>query len=288
MTFRDALPHPARIAEIVPESPDTRTFVLAPDPPLAALDAARPGQFVMLSVLGHGEAAFTLSDLPPWGAAPGTAVVTVRRVGRLTSALFALEAGARVGARGPFGRGFPDEPDEPTLYVAGGCGLSPLKAAITRQIHARPDGTSLVILYGARDPEARIHRAALAAWERAAGVCLIECVERPGPGWRGRVGVVVDCLDEAIGRIAARRAAVCGPPPMLPAVAERLVRAGLEPAHIHLAVERYMKCGTGHCGHCYVDHRYVCTDGPVFPYAELRGLTDAFRSETLETGPAVC
>ena len=36
-----------------------------------------------------------------------------------------------------------------------------------------------------------------------------------------------------------------------------------------------MKCGVGHCGHCYVNHRYVCTDGPVFTLAELRGLPDA-------------
>jgi hypothetical protein len=37
-----------------------------------------------------------------------------------------------------------------------------------------------------------------------------------------------------------------------------------------------MKCATGHCGHCYLNHRYVCRDGPVFSYAELRGLPDAF------------
>ena len=37
-----------------------------------------------------------------------------------------------------------------------------------------------------------------------------------------------------------------------------------------------MKCGIGMCGHCYVNHRYVCTDGPVFSYAELRDLPDAF------------
>ena len=43
-------------------------------------DGARPGQFAMLCLLGHGEAAFTLSALP--GAAGGRdGVLTVRRVG---------------------------------------------------------------------------------------------------------------------------------------------------------------------------------------------------------------
>jgi hypothetical protein len=63
---------------------------------------------------------------------------------------------------------------------------------------------------------------------------------------------------------------------MLWLVADRLVRLGLDPAHIHVAIERYMKCATGHCGHCYVNQRYVCRDGPVFPYAELQTLPDAF------------
>jgi NAD(P)H-flavin reductase len=288
MNLADVLPRPARVAEIVAESPDTRTFVLALDPPVPAFDAARPGQFAMLSLLGYGEAAFTLSALPGAGAASGTAVVTVRRVGSLTGALFTLAPGARLGLRGPFGRGFPEAPEAPTLYVAGGCGLSPLKAAIAQQLRARPPGTPIAIVYGARAPGERIHRKALASWEREAETHLIECVERAEPGWPGRIGLVVDFLGEAVARIGARRAAVCGPPSMLHRVAERLRRAGIGPAHVHIAVERYMKCGTGHCGHCYVDHRYVCTDGPVFSYEELLGLPDAFRGEAPAAGAGVC
>jgi NAD(P)H-flavin reductase len=280
MTFDEFVPHPARIARIAVESDDTRTFTLALEPPVAALDAARPGQFVMLSLFGHGEAAFTLSDLALTGATPGTVVVTVRRVGTLTGALFALARGARVGVRGPFGRGFPDEPAEPTVYVAGGCGLSPLVAAVAHHIATRPPGTNVAVLYGARDPDARIHRGRLAAWDDA-GVRVVECVERAADGWSGRVGLVVDFLDETVARTGARRAAVCGPPAMLRRVAEGLCRAGLDPGRIQLALERYMKCGVGRCGHCYVDDRYVCTDGPVFSYAELLRLPDAFASETL-------
>jgi NAD(P)H-flavin reductase len=205
MTFTDLLPRRACIERIVPESADTRTFHLKLDRPDPALDAARPGQFVMLSLLGHGEAAFTPSALPGAGGIPGVVVVTVRQVGTLTGALFALRAGATVGVRGPYGHGFPDEPDVPTVYVAGGCGLSPLKPAIVHQLAARRSGIAVAVLCGARTPGTRIHR-----------------------------------------------------------------------AHIHVAIERYMKCATGHCGHCYVNQRYVCRDGPVFTYAELQTLPDAF------------
>lgn len=282
------LPHPAMIARILPESVDTRTFVLRPDPPAPVFEAARPGQFAMLSIFGHGEAAFTFSSLPRAGAQSGSVVVTVRRVGSLTGRLFELSEGDCVGLRGPFGRGFPDDrPGEPTLYVAGGCGLSPLKAAIEVQLAERPPGTQVAILYGAREANQRIHRAALESWRVLPTVTLIECLEHASPGWSGRLGVVGDYLDEAIRKIAPRRVAICGPPAMMAPIAHHARRAGLDPERIFLAIERVMRCGMGECGHCYVNHRYVCTDGPVFSLDELLELPDAF-SETTRPADATC
>jgi len=272
------VPAPARLVAVVPECSDTSTFVVRPDVPLPGLAAAVPGQFVMVSVFGHGEAAFTLSALPGAGAEAGTAVVTVRRVGALTSALFRLGPGARVGLRGPFGRGFPPSDGEPVVYVAGGCGLSPLRAAIARDLER--DGCRVAVLYGVRDKGARIHRADLARWARVPGVTVLECVERASHEWSGRVGAVLDVVGEAVAAVGARRAALCGPPAMLPVVAHRLARLGLDPGHVHVALERYMKCGSGLCGHCYVNERFICTDGPVFSLAELQRLPDAFGPET--------
>lgn len=270
------LPDRARITWIQPESDDTRTFVLRPEPAVPALDAARPGQFVMLSVLGAGEAAFTLSALPDGSGTPGTAVVTIRRAGRVTSALFAKQAGDRVGVRGPYGRGFPPPaPEVPTLYVAGGCGLSPLKAAVEAHLAAAPRAP-VAILYGAKSPDTRIHRAALAVWASRPDVRLVECVEEPTPDWRGAVGTLGAHLEAAAALVGARRAAICGPPAMLAPVARRLAGVGIPADAIHLALERVMKCGVGLCGHCYLNHRYVCTDGPVFSLAELETLPDAF------------
>lgn len=274
MTASDLVPHLATIDAIVSESADTRTFVLRPESAAAAFDRATPGQFAMLSVFGHGEAAFTFSGLPSAGGTPGRVVLTVRRMGALTGRLFALDVGATVGLRGPYGRGFPFDDDVPTLYVGGGCGLTPLRAAILRDV-ATQRGPRAVV-YGTTEPDERIHRDDLAAWGRDPRMFLVDCVENPCPGWRGQVGAVTSFIDEAVGRVGARRAAVCGPAGMLAIVGARLCRAGLEADAIFLAVERYMKCGTGHCGHCYVDHRYVCTDGPVFSLTELRALPEAF------------
>ena len=178
---RSVLPHRGTIVAWREESEDTRTFVIGLEAPVAELDAARPGQFVMLSLLGHGEAAFTLAALPSCGAAPQTVTLTVRRIGALTGALFALDTGAAVGVRGPYGRGFPlDGVDRPTLYVGGGCGLVPLKAAIDHQLARRAPGTPVAVVYGARTPRTRVLREALAGWARQPAVTVIESVSRPG------------------------------------------------------------------------------------------------------------
>jgi NAD(P)H-flavin reductase len=264
------VPQPVRIVSIRKESDDTRTYVLRLDTPHRAFDEGRPGQFVMLSVLGWGEAPFSLSALPGIDAEPGTAVVTVRRVGSLTSALFQMKEGAALGVRGPFGRGFPEpDPELPTLYVAGGCGLAPLKAAVDWHVARRAPEERLAVLYGARSRSTRIHERALAWWKTLPGVDVVDCVEHSGDGWAGRLGVVGSFIREAAEAIGAKRAAVCGPPVMLWDAARRLRAAGVASNEIHIAMERYMKCGTGHCGHCYIGPRYVCRDGPVFSYAEL-------------------
>jgi NAD(P)H-flavin reductase len=191
-------------------------------------------------------------------------------VGRLTTRLFSLAPGAQVGLRGPFGRGFPDgAPDSRTVYVAGGCGLSPLKSAIDLQRADRSAGTPVAIVYGAREPSTHIHRAALAAWAALPDVHVVQPVERCDTAWPALIGVAPDFAVAAAAAIGATHAAICGPAAMMGASARQLASAGLAPDAIHLALERRMHCGVGECGHCYLNQRYVCTDGPVFSLAEL-------------------
>lgn len=261
------VPTPARIAAVVPESEDTRTFVL--DLPERSLRPPSPGQFVMLSVLGHGEAAFSVSSLHREPAVHSLCL-TVRRVGDLTSALFALAPGASVGLRGPYGRGFPDVPPTASvLFVAGGCGLAPLRPAIERRLVTRTAAAATYVVYGAHDPGARILRTDLERWRGQEGVVLIDPVEESDPQWTGARGDVASALACALAERIPDRVAVCGPPGMLAAVARRLRAAGIAGDHAHFAIERQMKCALGLCGRCYAEDRFVCRDGPVFTLAEL-------------------
>ena len=80
------LPAPARILRIRDVVPDVRLYDLRfQDRQLAAAFDWHPGQFVMLSILGVGEAPFSLPSSP---TRPGTFQLAIRRAGCLTDYLF--------------------------------------------------------------------------------------------------------------------------------------------------------------------------------------------------------
>jgi len=61
-------------------------------------------------------------------------------------------------------------------------------------------------------------------------------------------------------------ALVCGPDLMMRYVAGSLRDVGVPADRVRLSLERNMKCGIGHCGHCQLGPLLVCRDGPVVPY----------------------
>ena len=70
-------------------------------------------------------------------------------------------------------------------------------------------------------------------------------------------------------------AVTCGPPIMYRFVLMEMLGKGIPENHIYLSLERRMKCGVGKCGHCQIHEYYCCQDGPVFRYADIKGLEEA-------------
>jgi NAD(P)H-flavin reductase len=73
---------------------------------------------------------------------------------------------------------------------------------------------------------------------------------------------------------AATMAFTCGPPVMLKFVVAELLALKLAERDIVTTLERYMKCGVGKCGHCCIGQHYVCTDGPVYDFEQIRHLPE--------------
>ena len=264
------IPRQAVIREVIRENDQIRTFRLELREK-SSLFAFTPGQFLMLSVPHCGEAAISISSSP---TALPLIDLSIRRAGTLTTAVHAMQAGAEVGVRGPFGTPFPmhDFSGRSLLVVAGGIGLAPLKGVIDFCLfHQELDEEAvrdLTLLYGSRTPDDIAFGKAMTQWQQQGVDCRLT-VDRADGSWQGSVGLVTDLLDDCT-VTKQTTALVCGPPIMIRFVIARLSAMGCPDEQIITTLERHMKCGMGLCGHCHLDGKMVCMDGPVFTLARLK------------------
>jgi NAD(P)H-flavin reductase len=268
------LSQPYLVREVSKETPDTFTLRLAPDEGSNGT-SFQPGQFSMLWVFGVGELPISISGDP---AKHDQLVYTVRSVGKATNALVTRTAGQGVGVRGPFGMGWPLQAvrGRDVIVVAGGIGLAPLRPVIYEVLNHREDYGRLVVLYGARSPRDLLYRKELATWARQRETQVLVTVDYGGMNWRGHVGVVTTLFKYARLKPSRSVAMVCGPEIMMRFVTRELENSGLSRNDVYLSMERNMKCAVGFCGHCQYGPLFICKDGPVFPYEQLRPLLEKY------------
>jgi len=124
------LPEPARIVRTYHLTDDVKFFqVRIADMEKALSFRYRIGQFAMVSVLGAGEAPFSISSTP---SRPGLLEFCIRKTGIVTDALFGLKENDMIGIRGPYGNGFPVEQmkGKDILIIMGGLGAAPLRSVL--------------------------------------------------------------------------------------------------------------------------------------------------------------
>jgi sulfhydrogenase subunit gamma (sulfur reductase) len=268
------LPKTAVLDRVVSEIAEVKTFFWRFEDPAEqkAFKRFRPGQFAQVSLFGVGE--FPTS-LPPSPTEDET-FFTVRQVGSCTSALHSLKAGDKFAVRGPYGNGFPMEEyyGRNLVFVAGGIGLIPLRSCIIYALANREKYNRIQIFYGSKTPKELMYVPNLREWEKAAGVECYMTVDRGDATWDGNVGVVGSLFKKPGVEVAVENttAFVCGPPIMFRFVIKDLLAMGFEERNIVSTLERYMKCGVGKCGHCCIGVAYVCVDGPVFTYEQIKKL----------------
>lgn len=266
------LTQPHRIKALRKETSDTFTFELRRTD-ASTMAPFKPGQFNMLYVYGVGEVAISISGDP---AEPDTLVHTTRAVGTVTRAMDRLRAGQVIGVRGPYGHGWPIEEAEgqDIVVVTGGIGLAPLRPLIYHVIANRNRYGRLVLLYGARTPNDILYRREIERWRGRFDLDVLITVDRSIGNWRGHVGVVTQLIPRAPFDPYHAVAFVCGPEIMMKYTIEALVKRGLPSDDVYVSMERNMKCAVGFCGHCQYGPKFVCKDGPVFRYDDVKRLFD--------------
>jgi NAD(P)H-flavin reductase len=270
------LPKTAILDRVADEIAEVKTFTwhFENEADQRAFKKFRPGQFAQVSLFGIGE--FPTS-LPPSPTEQET-FFTVRSVGSCTSALHQLRPGDKFGVRGPYGNGFPMDAykGKNLVFVAGGIGLIPLRSCIVYALNNREKYGRIQIYYGSKTPNELMYAANLREWEKASGIECSLTVDKTCPTdvWTGNIGVVGSLFKKPGVQIPVDNtvAFVCGPPVMFRFVIKDLLDLGFEEKNIVSTLERYMKCGVGKCGHCCIGVAYVCTDGPVFTYEQIKRL----------------
>jgi NAD(P)H-flavin reductase len=262
-------PIEAELEEIITETANIKTFVIRPKEPFEF----KTGQFIELTLPGLGEAPFTPSSDPN---IKDKIDVTIMKAGRITSLLHSAGKNISLGIRGPYGKGYPleDFKGKDILIIGGGVGLAPLRSLLF-SLFAKIDNYNKVVLrYGARTSADIIYKNAIPEWAKKDKVDIITTVDIGDPSWTGNVGLVTTILKDVPVDLKKAVAIVCGPPIMMKFVTLKLLDLGFGKDNIYLSMEKNMSCGLGKCGHCRIGSYYICKDGPVFTYEQLKDVHD--------------
>jgi NAD(P)H-flavin reductase len=255
----------ANLTEVIEESPLIKTFVLVPEKEFVF----STGQFIELSVDGAGEAPFTPSSSP---LVTERLEVTVMKTGYVTGIMHELKPGAVMGIRGPFGRGYPVTQfrGKEVLILGGGCGLAPIRSLLFTLEHMKDDLEKVILCYGSKTPADCIYKPLFSRLNSIGKFEAYRTVDITDDDWDGPVGVATKLLDSIRVNIDNSVAVVCGPPIMMKFGTIRLLEMGYPEDRIYLSMEKNMSCGLGKCGHCMMGEFFVCKDGPVFTYNEIK------------------
>ena len=265
------LPREATIVRVEAPTESERHFTLK------MADGSRmefePGQILEAGLFGYGEIPLGFASSP---TRKNTFDIVVRSVGRVSKVINALKKGDSLYLRGPLGRGFDLSKirGHDVLIVAGGIGLCPTRSLIQYILDRRGEFKRFILFYGARDPKQQLFLDDLAVWRKSKDVEYHETVDKGDPSWKGNVGVITKLFAKT-NIDPDTRAVVCGPPVMFKFVIAELDKLGIPRENVFVDLERRMKCGVGKCGHCQINDKYVCTDGPVFSFAQMQGLEEA-------------
>jgi len=272
MTARQPLE--AIVVERTQESPTIFTLQLRlSDAAAQAAYRFAPGQFNMLYLAGVGEVPISVMSDPQERDGIGH---TIRALGRVTQGLAALRPGDSLGLRGPYGRGWPlrEMEGRDVVLVTGGLGCAPVVSVIHYILRRRECYGKLVVIQGVKHAEDLIWREQYDRWVALPDTQVLLAASQGGALWPWHVGRVTELFEQARFDPGRAAALMCGPEGMMRAAAEKLLARGLPESRLHLSMERNMQCAVGRCGHCQFGGAFVCRDGPVFDWGQVKSLLE--------------
>ena len=214
-----------RVARVIAESP-TVTSVYITGRGMEAFKW-KSGQFALFTFLQKGTPLQTHPFSISWAPQSRDEIrITVKHVGDFTNALKNLTPESPVIVQGPYGVfGQQVEDEKQVVLVAGGIGITPLRALFER--YAR-NGRDVVLLYAVQKPEDFVLKKELDEiahnFSNAKVIYICE-IPTDQSVVKGRIDASI--LQKYVPNIPGRRAFVCGPVGMMNAVEKLLIEADM-------------------------------------------------------------
>lgn len=238
-----------------------RYLLLAATNPAGSLPEMCPGQFAQLRIDDSKETFLRRPiSLHYLDRKKNEVGFLVQKIGKGTASLWHKRPGSTLNAILPLGKGFTMtvSPKQKVLLVGGGVGIAPL---LFMGHELQKQGAWPTFLLGGRSKSDLLRLDAY----RACGDVFVT-TEDGSEGEKGFVTQHSILQHEKFDSIA-----VCGPKPMMKAMASYAKQAGI-PCEVSL--ENMMACGLGACLCCVEDtvdgNVCVCKEGPVFPIEKLK------------------
>lgn len=265
------IPQVCQVIDIIEETSDVKTFRLSTLDGKRPFDS-KPGQLGMFSFMSEGECMFAIS-----GTGEDYCEFTVKRVGRVTEQLHALEVGAQVGLRGPYGNWFPYDScrGKDMLFIGGGIGMPPVRSFLLYCINHRKDYGHIDYVYSASTYEDLVCKEDLFEnWKNVPDMDVHVSVYHGSDEHPEIPESYTAPFLESLGLPVTDNSAavVCGGPSLYRTCCESLAKMGYTPGQIITTLEMRMKCGVGKCGRCNIGSHFICLDGPVFTRAEIAAM----------------
>jgi len=163
------------------------------------------------------------------------------------------------------------------IILGGGCGLAPIRSLLYALEHVKDNLQKVILCYGSKTPSDCIYKPLFSRLNKIEKFEAYRTVDKADSEWDGPVGVATTLLNKININLKNSVAVVCGPPIMMKFGTLKFLEMGYTDDQIYLSMEKNMSCGLGKCGHCMMGEFFVCKDGPVFTYNEIKNTPDIWK-----------
>lgn len=214
-------------------TPNVREITLAPPKGRKTFDYL-PGQFMFLTLLSRNlpaeEHPFTIASCPE---ERGTVSVAIKESGDFTALVGRTAVGDRAAVLAPYGRFscLLHPRRDRTVFIAGGIGITPMLSML-RHMSSAGASPGALLFYGNRTEADIAFRSELEGMEFLRTVHVLSSAEEGWQGETGRIGCAL--MERYLDGFSDTAFYICGPPPMMEAVAADLMIHGVRSGDIHM------------------------------------------------------